>query len=113
MRVIGDLFSETVVINPYLSNQKLVEVRIRNNVKPYQKINPNTNEVYNGFICDEYIFHIPNKENLKEEILNNFNAWVEAGRASEIEEKATLVQEMKEALETLGVQTEIENKEVK
>ena len=50
-----------------------------------------------------YTFHLANKEGLREEIEGNLSDWLVTGRTLEINEGASIVQDMKEALEIVGV----------
>lgn len=55
------------------------------------------------FEYDEYTFHLAGKEGLREEIEGNMSNWLITGRTLEINEGASIVQDMKEALEIVGV----------
>lgn len=50
-----------------------------------------------------YTFHLAGKEGLREEIEGNMSNWLITGRTLEINEGASIVQDMKEALEIVGV----------
>lgn len=97
MRVNSDVEPITVLIEPYMSIAGYVEVRIRENVSSF-----NTEEGL-MYEYDEYVFHVPDKPELFDEISNNLNDWLATGRSLEVNENASMVQDMKQALSILGV----------
>jgi len=55
------------------------------------------------FEYDEYTFHLKDREGLKEDIENNLSDWLITGRTLEVNEGASIVQDMREALGIVGV----------
>ena len=97
MRVNSGVEPITVLIEPYMLIGGYAEVRIRENVSSF-----NTEEGL-MYAYDEYVFHVPDKPGLFDEISNNLNDWLATGRSLEVNENASMVQDMKQALSILGV----------
>ena len=55
---------------------------------------------------DEYTFLLKDKDGLKDEIEANMTDWLITGRTLEINESASIIRDMKEALEILEVNVE-------
>ncbi|RDY21450.1 hypothetical protein [Criibacterium bergeronii] len=90
MRVKGDISPNVCSIEPFGGEVGKVEVRLRENIKPYEEKNEETGEVISGFEYDEYLFVLDDTENLSENIQNNFSDWLTTGRTLEIDPRATL-----------------------
>ena len=103
MRVQGNNAPDTVAVETYLPRKGYVEVRVRENVKQITETDPTTGLEYCPYEYDEYVFHIPEREGLKEEIESNLSDWLATGRVLEVNEGASLVADMKDALNILGV----------
>lgn len=82
-----------------------VELRLRENVKEVSEVDEMTETEITMYEYDEYTFLLKDKEGLKEEIEANMSDWLITGRTLEINESASIVQDMKAALEILGVNT--------
>lgn len=82
-----------------------VEVRLRENVKEVVEVDEMTETEVTMYEYDEYTFLLKEKEGLAEEIEANMSDWLITGRTLEINESASIVQDMKAALEILGVNT--------
>ena len=82
-----------------------VELRLRENVKEVSEVDEMTETEITMYEYDEYTFLLKDKEGLKEEIEENMSDWLITGRTLEINESASIVQDMKAALEILGVNT--------
>lgn len=97
MRVNSGVEPNAVSIEPYMPIDGCVEIRIRENVL--------STETEDGlkYEYDEYVFHMPNKEGLLDEINNNLNDWLATGRTIEVNESASVIQDMRKALEIMGV----------
>lgn len=80
-----------------------VEVRLRENIKEVTDIDPQTETSVTMFEYDEYTFLLKNRESLQEDIENNLSDWLITGRTLEVNERASIVQDMKAALEILEV----------
>lgn len=97
MRVNSGVEPNVVSIEPYMPIDGYVEVRIRENVSSF-----NTEEGLK-YEYDEYVFHVPNKPGLSDEINNNLDDWLATGRTIEVNEGASIIQDMRKALEIMGV----------
>lgn len=80
-----------------------VEVRLRENIKEVTDIDPQTETSVTMFEYDEYTFLLKDREGLQEDIKNNLSDWLITGRTLEVNERASIVQDMKTALEILEV----------
>lgn len=80
-----------------------VEVRLRENIKEVTDIDPQTETSVTMFEYDEYTFLLKNREGLQEDIENNLSDWLITGRTLEVNESASIVQDMREALGIVGV----------
>lgn len=80
-----------------------VEVRVRENINEITVADEQTETTVPMFEYDEYTFILKNRDGLKEDIENNLFDWLITGRTLEVNESASIVQDMKTALEILGV----------
>lgn len=80
-----------------------VEVRLRENIKEVTETDPQTETTLTMFEYDEYTFLLKGREGLQEDIENNLSDWLITGRTLEVNESASIVQDMKAALEILEV----------
>ena len=64
-----------------------------------------TGQEISMFEYDEYTFVLPDREGLREDIEANMADWLVTGRTLEVNEGASIIYEMKAALEILGVNT--------
>ena len=94
MKVTGNNIPEAVHIERYLPKAGYVEVRLTENAVQLEE---------NLWQYDEYVLHVRNREGIAEEIEANLGDWLATGRVLETNLNASLVQDMKSALEILGV----------
>ena len=87
----------------YLPLEGYVEVRLRENIKEVTDTDPQTETSVTMFEYDEYTFLLKDREGLQEDIENNLSDWLITGRTLEVNESASIVQDMKAALEILEV----------
>lgn len=80
-----------------------MEVRLRENIKEVTETDPQTETTLTLFEYDEYTFLLKDREGLQEDIENNLSDWLITGRTLEVNESASIVQDMKAALEILEV----------
>lgn len=80
-----------------------VEVRLRENINEVTETDPQTETTITMFEYDEYTFLLKDREGLQADIESNLNDWLITGRTLEVNESASIVQDMKAALEILGV----------
>lgn len=103
MRVRGNLSPNALDIEAFAPMPGYVEVRLRENVKSVTVVDEMTEAEVTMYEYDEYTFHLADKEGLREEIEANLTDWLITGRTLEINERASIVQDIKEALEIVGV----------
>ena len=103
MRVRGNVSPNSLTIEPFAPMPGYVEVHLRENIKDITMVDEMTEREVTMFEYDEYTFHLADKEGLREEIEGNMGNWLITGRTLEINEGASIVQDMKEALEIVGV----------
>lgn len=97
MRVKGGVSPDVISIEPYMPIEGYVEIRVRENINEVSKDNGIE------FEYDEYTFRVPDREGLKEDIETNLNDWLVTGRTIEVNEGASIIQDMKSALAVMGV----------
>ena len=98
MRVRGNVVPLPMTIEAYHPVLGFVEVRLRENIKTVFVIDEITEAKITMYEYDEYVFHLKDKEDLQEEIKDNMDEWLDTGRAMEVNENASDVRDMKEAL---------------
>lgn len=103
MRVRGNISPVTLSVETYLPLEGYVEVRLRENIKEVTETDPQTDTTLTMFEYDEYTFLLKDREGLQEDIENNLSDWLITGRTLEVNESASIVQDMKAALEILEV----------
>ena len=106
MRVKGSVHPATITLEPYHPVPGYSELRLRENVKEISSVDDMTGQEIIMFEYDEYTFLLKDKEGLREEIEANLTDLLITGRTLEVNETASIVQDMKEALEILGVNTD-------
>lgn len=80
-----------------------VEVRVRENINEIEVIDEQSETAVPMFEYDEYTFLLKDREGLEKDIENNLSDWLITGRTLEVNESASIVQDMKAALEIMGV----------
>lgn len=80
-----------------------VEVRVRENVNEIEVTDEQSETAVPMFEYDEYTFLLKDREGLEKDIENNLSDWLITGRTLEVNESASIVQDMKAALEIMGV----------
>lgn len=103
MRVRGNISPVTLSVETYLPLEGYVEVRLRENIKEVTETDPQTETSVTMFEYDEYTFLLKDREGLQEDIESNLSDWLITGRTLEVNENASIVQDMKAALEILEV----------
>lgn len=104
MRVKGNLEPQSVTVESCFGEVNMANVRLRTNIQQVTKIDPQTEQEITLYEYDEFILKVKNYDGLQHDIEENFNDWVATGRVLEINESASAVVEMKEALKILGVE---------
>ena len=103
MRVRGNISPATLTVESYLPMEGYVEVRLRENINEVTETDPQTETTITMFEYDEYTFLLKDREGLQADIEGNLNDWLITGRTLEVNESASIIQDMKAALEILGV----------
>ena len=94
MRVQGNIYPESITAEAYLSAPGMAEVRLRENVaQPSDTM----------YEYDEYVTLMKDRPSLKEDIAANLSDWLITLRTLEVNENASILRDMREALEILGV----------
>lgn len=105
MRVKGNISPDVLNIEPYRPMAGYVEARLRENINPIVEVDEMTGQEISMFEYDEYTFVLRDREGLREDIETNMADWLVTGRTLEVNEGASIIQDMKAALEILGVNT--------
>lgn len=95
MRVKGNISPVTLSVETYQPLEGYVDVRLRENIKEVTGTDPWTGNPVTMFEYDEYTFVMPSREGLREDIESNLNDWLVTGRTLEVNENASIVQDMK------------------
>lgn len=103
MRVKGNISPDVLNIEPYRPMEGYVEARLRENIKAVTEVDEMTGQEIQMFEYDEYTFVLRDREGLREDMEANMNDWLVTGRTLEVNEGASIVQDMRAALEILGV----------
>lgn len=103
MRVKGNILPNVLDVEPYVPMPGCVEVRLRENMKSVEVADEMSGKTLTMYEYDEYTFILKDHPNLKDEIQANMADWMTTGRTLEINEGASIFQDMKAALEIVGV----------
>jgi hypothetical protein len=103
MRVKGNVQPEVLTIEPYAPMPGYVEVRLRENVNQVTVQDEMSETEISMYEYDEYTFLLAEKEGLQQEIEANMDDWLTTGRTLEVNENASIIQDMKAALDIMGV----------
>ena len=94
MKVQGNVYPETITVESFLPKPGMMEVRMRENVVQL------SDTLYE---YDEYTTHLKNRPGLKDDITANLSDWIVTLRTLEVNENASILRDMWEALAILGV----------
>ena len=94
MRVQGNVYPEAITVEAYLPVPGMAEVRLRENVAQLEDT---------LYVYDEYTTLMKDRPSLKEDITANLSDWMTTLRTLEVNENASILRDMREALEILGV----------
>lgn len=103
MRVKGNIPPKVLSMEAYDPMPGHVEVRLRENIKEITLADATAQTKGSLYEYDEYVFHLKEKQGLRQEIEANMGDWLATGRMLEMNERASAVQDMREALGMLGV----------
>ena len=94
MRVQGNVYPEAITVEAYLPVPGIVEIRLRENVVQLEDT---------LYAYDEYTTLMKDRPGLKEDITANLSDWMTTLRTLEVNENASILRDMREALAILGV----------
>ena len=94
MRVQGNVYPEAITVESYLPIPGMVEIRLRENV---------TQMADTLYEYDEYTTLMKDRPSLKEDIAAKLSDWLVTLRTLEVNENASILRDMREALAILGV----------
>ncbi len=103
MRVKGNVSPNVLNIEPYRPVPGYVEVRIRENISEVTEVDEMTEQPVKLYVYDEYTFVLADREGLRADIEANMADWLTTGRTLEVNEGASIIQDMRAALEILEV----------
>ena len=103
MRVRGNMTPAALTVEPYNPVPGQVEVRLRENIKEISAVDSMTEQTVTMYEYDEYVFLLKDRGGLQEDIEANMADWLVTGRTLEVNEGASIIQDMKAALEIMGV----------
>lgn len=98
MRVQGDISPAILAMESYFPDPGYVEVRLRENIKEVTSTDPVTKDTFTAFEYDEYTFIVKDRVGLREDIESHLDEWIATGRTVEVNESASIVQDMKAEL---------------
>lgn len=90
MRVKGNASPEVVSVTVYEPIPGKAEVKIRENITPFEELDPMTEETVTGYEYDEYTFIVDNAIGLAKTIKSHLEDWLVTGRTLEVAPNATL-----------------------
>ena len=89
MRVMGNVYPESVTVETYLPTPGMVEIRLRENVKEVSVIDEMTGATTIMYEYDEYTIVVPDSPGLKEDIAANLSDWLITLRSLEVDGNAS------------------------
>lgn len=95
MRVQGNKSPAILAMESYFPDPGYVEVRLRENIKEVTSTDPVTKGTFTAFEYDEYTFIVKDRVGLRENIESHLDEWIATGRTLEVNESASIVQDMK------------------
>lgn len=99
MRVTGNEKPEQIIVERCYAQPEYSEIRIRENAR--KKSVSDENGTYNMWEYDEYVFQVPNREGIMEDVESNLAEWIETGRNLETDVNSTVTCEENERIQAL------------
>lgn len=106
MRVKGNVAPAPISVEPYPAKEGYAEVRLHENVKAVTETDTQTQVEITMYEYDEYTFHVPNRDGLRDDVESNLADWIATGRTVEVNENASVVQEQLESLSAQNAEYE-------
>lgn len=106
MRVKGNVLPNVLNIEPYAPKAGHVEVRLRDSINPIVEKDWMTGQEIPMFEYDEYIFILPDREGLRDDIEESIAEWLATGRTMEVHENASIVADQRQRVSELEAENE-------
>lgn len=106
MRIRGNVSPAPILVEPYPAREGYAEVRLRENIKTVVETDTQTQVEITMYEYDEYTFHVPNRDGLRDDIESNLADWIATGRTVEVNQNASVVQEQLENLSAQNAEYE-------
>ena len=94
MRTQGNIYPETVTVEPRIDRPGIVEIRIRENINDVSYIHQETGQNITMYEYDEYTTLSADIPGLKNEISENIQDWITTLRTMEVNQNASIVRNM-------------------
>lgn len=107
MRVQGNASPAAVTVESYWPMPGYAEIRLHENIKGITPTDVESPAPL--FEYDEYVIHVKEKDGLQAEIENNLAEWLATGRMLEVNENASIVQDMKTEIANAISPTDLDN----
>lgn len=107
MRVQGNASPSAVTVESYWPMPGYAEIRLYENI-----VDITPTDIENPaplFEYDEYVIHVKEKDGLQAKIESNLNDWLATGRMLEVNENASVVQDMRTELKNAVSTGDLEN----
>ena len=109
MRVKGNVSPNVLDIESYRPIPGYVEARLRENINEVTVVDEMTKQEIKMLEYDEYTFVIREREGLREDIEANMADWLVTGRTLEVNERASVVQDMRTELKNAVSTGDLDN----
>ena len=94
MRTQGNIYPETITVEPRIDMPGIVEIRIRENINDVSHIDQETGQNITMYEYDEYTTLSADRPDLKNEISENIKDWITTLRTIEVNQNASIVRNM-------------------
>lgn len=101
MRVMGNIYPQSVTVETYLPTPGMVEIRLRENVKEVSVIDEMDGATTIMYEYDEYTIVVPDSPGLNEDIAANLSDWLITLRSLEVNENASILMATRDENEDL------------
>ena len=109
MRTQGNIYPETITVEPRIDMPGIVEIRIRENINDVSHIDQETGQNITMYEYDEYTTLSADRPDLKNEISENIKDWITTLRTIEVNQNASIVRNMQYDITTYETElTEIQ-----
>ena len=91
MRVMGNIYPQSITVEACLPISGMVEIRLRENVKEVSVTDKITGTTTVMYEYDEYTKVVPDSPGLREDIAANLSDWLVTLRSLEVNENASIL----------------------